>query len=106
MYIKQLGYKLIMSTLNQNDLQRYIEDDLVNLIGRNNIKFCIKINPKIITSFQYFFKNFVPQAESYLIIVPHSLDKKTDIIANKDELRATIFFSSKLKDEVLIIGKK
>lgn len=99
-----------MMSVKFNDISNYVEDSLLKIIDINNSKFIVSFNPKIVNNFGKFFKNFIPSANTYLLIVPANMPIETEkmkeeIVLSKGNVNVIILFSFKLKDRVLVVGK-
>ncbi|WP_338602275.1 DUF4898 domain-containing protein [Sulfolobus tengchongensis] len=97
-----------MSIIARETLSRYLEDTLIRLVSYENVKFVRHVSPNLITDTNRFFKTFIPNANSYIIIIPADLknDKlKEDLISmSRNNFNFTVLTSVKLKDKILIIG--
>ncbi|AAK42100.1 DUF4898 domain-containing protein [Saccharolobus solfataricus] len=98
-----------MTAFPIDKLSEYIEDNLIEMIGKSgSVKFVKYVSPGLIVDAQKFFKTFIPFAKYYVVIVPADInnDKVKDELISmaKSSFNFTILYSYKLKDRLLIVG--
>ncbi|XDF44256.1 DUF4898 domain-containing protein [Saccharolobus solfataricus] len=99
-----------MKSLSPKELETYVDEDLLRVINREQINFIYFINARIISSYEKFFRSFIPDSTKYLVLVSSDLHLKfikESVIRAKEPLEVSCYVSSKLPPmSFLIIGLK
>ena len=99
-----------MKSLSPKELETYVDEDLLRIINREQINFIYFVNARIISSYEKFFRSFIPDSTKYLILVSYDLPLKLikeSIIRAKEPLEVSCYVSSRLPPKsFLIIGLK
>jgi len=92
------------------DLASFVDDDLLREIIRDEISAAYLINADLISNYERFFENFLPDSLEYIGIVSTDIPPsiiKASLIKAKEPMSVKCFVSSKLpKGRILVILMK
>ncbi|QGA54131.1 DUF4898 domain-containing protein [Sulfolobus sp. E5-1-F] len=96
----------MMKQLSVKELDYYLDDDLLKLLNKEDIRYIYLINVKIISNFEKFFTTFIPDSIKYFVVVSPDLPIKIikeSLARAKDALEVSCYISSKLLQKSMIV---
>ncbi|MCH4816509.1 MAG: DUF4898 domain-containing protein [Saccharolobus sp.] len=96
----------MMEHLSVKELESYLDDDLLKLLNKEDIRYIFLINTKIISNFEKFFSTFLPDSVKYFVAIPPDLPVKIikeSLIRAKDALEVSCYITSKLPPKSMIV---
>ncbi|ACP37514.1 conserved hypothetical protein [Sulfolobus islandicus M.14.25] len=96
----------MMEHLSVKELESYLDDDLLKLLKKEDIRHIFLINTKIISNFEKFFSTFLPDSVKYFVVISSDLPVKIikeSLIRAKDTLEVSCYITSKLPQKSMII---
>nr|WP_009989001.1 DUF4898 domain-containing protein [Saccharolobus solfataricus] len=99
-----------MKKLSVKELGDYLDDDLLKLLNKEDIRHIYLINVKLISNFEKFFTTFLPDSIKYFVVISSDLPIKLikeSLARAKDALEVSCYISSKLPPKsMIVIGLK
>ncbi|WP_218260278.1 DUF4898 domain-containing protein [Saccharolobus shibatae] len=96
----------MMGHLSVKELESYLDDDLLKLLNKEDIRYIFLINTKIISNFEKFFSTFLPDSVKYFVAISSDLPVKIikeSLIRAKDALEVSCYITSKLPPKSMIV---